>query len=95
MEVNDITMRATLRLVTPSRVAVILVVPTATPVAKPVELIVAVAGVALTHVTWELTSAVEPSEYVPMAVNCCVEPTARFAGVAGVTVIVDRRAAVC
>jgi hypothetical protein len=70
MEVRDITINAMLLLLIPSKVAVMLVVPAATPVAKPVELIVAVAGVALAHVTWELTSAVEPSEYVPIAVNC-------------------------
>jgi hypothetical protein len=89
MEVTDITIRVKLALVTPSRVAVMLVVPAVTPVVKPAELIVAVVEVSLAHVTRELRSAVEPSEYVPVAVNCCVEPTIRLAGVEGVTAMED------
>ena len=34
-------------------------------------------------------SPVEPSEYVPVAVNCWVEPTIKLAGEAGVTAIED------
>jgi hypothetical protein len=37
-------------------------------------LIVAVAGVELVHVAVEVTTAVEPSLYVAVAVNCCVAP---------------------
>ena len=44
MEVAASTVKSTLELVTPDRAAVILAVPAATPVAKPVEDIVAVAG---------------------------------------------------
>jgi len=34
-------------------------------------------------------STVEPSEYVPVAVNCWVEPIAKLSGVAGVTAMDD------
>jgi hypothetical protein len=47
--------------VTPLREAVTLVEPAATPVARPVELIVAVAALAVAQVTVELMFAVEPS----------------------------------
>ena len=56
------TAKLTAGLVIPSRVAVILAVPAATPVAKPVEEIVAVPVVSLAQVTCELMSMVEPSE---------------------------------
>src|SRR5256885_6408128 len=69
-------------------VAVICVVPAATPVASPPEAVmVAVAVVPDAHVTVVVMSAVELSLYVPVAVNCCVAPTFKFAGVAGVTAI--------
>ena len=79
------TVKVTAGLVIPSRVAAILAVPTARPVAKPLELIVAVDGVSVAQAAWELMSIVEPSEYVAVAVNCCVEPTVKLAGEAGVT----------
>ena len=63
----------------------IFVVPTATPVTKPLGEMVAVAGVSLVHVTSEVMSLVEPSIKIPVAVNCCVAPTAKFSGEAGVT----------
>ncbi len=56
--------------------AVILVVPTARAAAKPVVEIVAVAGVPLVKVTPVVKGAVEPSEKVPVAVNCSVKPLA-------------------
>jgi hypothetical protein len=62
-------------------------VPAATPVANPVALIVAVAGVPELQVTWLLTSLVEPLLSVAIATNCCVPATA-IDGVAGVTAIV-------
>ena len=65
--------------------AVIWVVPAATPVARPDAEIVAVAVVPDAQVTVELMSAVELSLNVPVAVNCCVAPTLRCAGDAGVT----------
>jgi hypothetical protein len=74
--------------------AVICVVPAATPVARPVFEIVAVPGVADVQVTVELMSAIELSLNVPVAVNCCVAPTLRDAGVTGVTAIEVRDIAV-
>ena len=51
IEVTSSTVKSTLGLVTPDRVAVIWAVPAATPVAKPVDEIVAVAVVSLDQVT--------------------------------------------
>ena len=68
----------------------ILVVPTATPVTKPLGEMVTVAGVSLIHVTSEVMSSIEPSVKIPVAVNCCVAPTAKFTGEAGVTEIEDK-----
>jgi hypothetical protein len=65
------TVKLTAGLVTTSgTVAVILVVPAAIPVAKPDDVIVAVVGVSLDHITSEVISSVEPSVKVPVAVNC-------------------------
>ena len=69
--------------------AVILAVPTAMAAAKPAEEIVAAAGVSLAQVTWELISAVEPSQLIPVTINCCVAPTASATGTAGATTIED------
>jgi len=73
--------------VTPLIAAVICVVPAATPVAKPDAEIVAVAGVPEAQVAVAVMSAVDASLKVAVAVNCCVEPTFRWAGGAGVTAI--------
>src|SRR4051794_12265173 len=54
----------------PLKRAVIVEVPGATPVARPVLLIVATAGEADAQVTWPVRSSVELSERVPMAWNC-------------------------
>src|SRR5262249_56588130 len=67
-------------------VAEIVAVPGAWAVARPEELITVTFGADDAHVTWLVTSFVLPSEYVPMAVNCCVPPTVTV-GFAGVTVI--------
>lgn len=56
--------------VIPSNVAVMFDVPVATPVASPAALMVATEGVADAQVTWAVTSCVELSENVPVAVNC-------------------------
>lgn len=77
-------------LVAPFRVAVISVLPAAMPVVIPNEDMVATVVSELAQVTTELISAVEPSEYVPIAVNCWEEPIGKFAGVFGVRVIEDR-----
>ena len=61
IEVTASTVKSTFGLVTPSKVAEKLADPAATPEAKPVEEIVAVAVVSLFQVTWLLMSAVVPS----------------------------------
>jgi hypothetical protein len=43
----------------------------------------------LTHVTWDVMSEVEPSENVPVAVNCWVEFIVKSTGDAGSTSIED------
>lgn len=72
-------------------------VPIANVDARPREpltlLIVAVAVVADNQVTWVVISAVEASEYVPVAVNCSGKPFATD-GVPGVTAIETRAALV-
>jgi hypothetical protein len=71
-------------------VAIIVVVPDDTAVAKPPGLlIVATVGVEEFHVAVAFTFCVLPSEYVPVAVNCCVPPTAMDA-LAGVTAMLIR-----
>jgi hypothetical protein len=65
-------------------VALIVVVPTATAVASPAALMVAVAGVPEAHVTLVVMFCVVPLLSVPVAVNCRVSPAA-IDKVAGVT----------
>jgi hypothetical protein len=69
-------------------VAVIVVGPAATAVASPEALIVALVVSDELHVADEVTFCVLLSEYVPVAVNCWVAPTA-ILGFAGVTAIED------
>jgi len=69
----------------PACAAVICVVPAVTPVAKPVLEIVAVACEEEFQVAVAEISAVDESLNVAVAVNCCVLPTFRCAGVPGVT----------
>src|SRR5258708_1463211 len=66
-------------------VAEIVEVPAPTAVAKPVALIVATPGVAEAH-TALVSTCVELSLNVPVAVNCCVAPLV-IEGIAGVTAI--------
>ena len=65
---------------TPAKVAVILLLPTASGVAKPLEfaalLIVAVTVLEELQVTVEVISFFVLSEYIPVAVNCFVAPSA-------------------
>ena len=82
-----IIFKATIGLVLPETVAVTFVLPTATPVATPAEFIVAIFVSELAHTTLDVMSLVEPSVYVPAAVNCKVNPTAKLGSVAGVTAI--------
>ena len=69
-------------------VAIIIDVPAATDVANPLEpaalLMVATEGVEEVHVTALVRFCIVLSEYVPVAVNCCVAP-AMMMGLAGVT----------
>jgi hypothetical protein len=70
----------------PPKVAVIVAVPTARPVATPGDTTVATARVPELHVTTLLMSTVVPSEYVPVATKVFVRPIGVEA-VAGVTAI--------
>src|SRR6266568_890698 len=82
---------------TPPKVAVIVVVPAATDVARPCDppalLIVATAVLDELQVTWVVRSCVVLSLKVPVAVNCCVVPFAML-GFVGVTPSEVRVAAV-
>ena len=71
------------------RVAVILVVPAVSVLAKPALLMVATAGVPEAQVTADVKSAVLLSWKVPVALNCCGEPAATL-GFTGVTAIDTR-----
>jgi hypothetical protein len=62
------------------------VLPAPTPLANPAELMVATAVAEDAQVTWPVMFCVLLSEYLPVAVNCCVPPVA-IVGFAGVTVI--------
>jgi len=77
----------TLRVVLPEmapEVALIVVVPTPAPDAKPAAVMVATAGVEEFHVTLAVRFCVLLSEKTPVAENCCVAPLAT-AALAGVT----------
>ena len=65
---------STVEPVTAPSVALIVLVPAATPVASPPAVIVATAVVADAHVTWLVRFCVLLSLNVPVAVNCCVVP---------------------
>ena len=75
---------------TPSLAAVTVAVPGATPVASPPLLTVATDGLDELQLTCVVISCLPPSEYVPVAVNCWVEPT----NMPGVVVIEDKVAEV-
>jgi hypothetical protein len=74
--------------VVPPRAAAMLLLPALTPVASPPALIVAIAVFDELQVTWVVMFCAVLSEYVPVAVNCCVAPTwiAEFAGVTAIEV---------
>lgn len=55
---------------TPFSAAVMVQVPAATPVARPLVLMLAQAALEEVHATCVVRSEVEPSEYLPVAVNC-------------------------
>lgn len=72
--------------VTPPLAALIVLVPAATAVARPVELMVAWAVFEELQVTLPVRFCVEPSVKVPVAMNCWVVPSG-MEGLAGVTAI--------
>src|SRR5215469_18109053 len=88
-----VTVSTSIGEVTPSRLAVMLLVPVPTAVASPAALIVATVVVAEFQVTCAVRSVTDPSEYIPVAVNCCVRPFG-MDGLPGVTAIVCSVAAV-
>jgi hypothetical protein len=70
-------------------VAVMVVVPAAAAVARPVLSIVATDVSDESQVTCVVISKIVASEYVPMALNCWVAPT-NMVGLAGITTMEDR-----
>src|SRR5271166_4381095 len=74
-------------------VALIVVLPALSAEARPPPLIVAVVVLDDAHVTLAVRFCVELSEYVPVAVNCCVPPAATD-GFTGVTAMDTSVAAV-
>jgi len=87
METNtgDVTVRVVVPLMLPEA-AWMVVLPVATPAAKPAPLIVATAVFVELQVTELVRFCVLPSLYVPVAVNCWLIPLATD-GVTGVTAI--------
>jgi hypothetical protein len=83
--VVDVTVRVVLPEILPE-VAVMVVVPAATAVARPLLLTVATDVLDEVQVTCVVISWLEPSEYVPKAANWWVNSTGTL-GVAGVTEI--------
>ena len=70
--------------VLPLKAAVMVAVPAATPVARPLLLIVATSVFDELQITCVLISWLVPSEYMPEAANCLVFPTGTL-GLLGVT----------
>src|SRR5580658_5307524 len=87
VSVGPVTVRVAVPVTVPTiapKDAEIVLVPAATPVANPPLVIVAVTVLDEVHVASEVRFCVLPLLYVPVAVNCCVPPTA-IEAVAGVT----------
>lgn len=76
--------------VTPDKLAVIVVVPTATDVANPIEpavlLMAATPGLDECQATVAVISCVEASVNVPVAVNCWVFPSTMLVLVGAITI---------
>ncbi len=89
MEVSGITVRLTDELAIPTMDALIFVLPGSMPKASPDSLMVHMEEFELVHVTTEVIFLVEPSQYVPVAVNCWVAPTPNVSDGAGDTVMED------
>lgn len=73
-EITAVTVNAKLFDVIPFWAALILVEPMATPVARPVELMLPFPGIELAQVAVLVRFWVLPSLKVPVAVNCSVSP---------------------
>ncbi len=70
----EVTVKVVLPEILPE-VAVMIAVPAATAVTRPLLLTVATDGFDELQVTCVVISLIVPYEYMPMAVNCCVTPT--------------------
>jgi hypothetical protein len=88
--VAEFTVRVVLPEIVPE-VAVMVAVPAARAVTKPLLLMVATDVFDELQVTWVAILKLVPSEYVPVAVNCWVTP-AGMLGLAGVRDMEDRTA---
>jgi len=87
--VAEVTVRGVLPEINPE-VAVMVAVPAATAVAKPVLLTVAADGLEELQVTCLVMSKLVPSEYAPEAANCWVAPK----GILGLAWVTDMEARV-
>jgi len=93
IEDNTATGNIIAGLVTPDKDAVMFELPVAIALAKPVVDIATILELELAQVTVEVISAVELSEYVPVALNCKVKPTDKVSGESGVIAIDDNTGA--
>ena len=95
-DMEDRVAEVTVRVLSPEinpEAAVMVVVPVATAVARPLRSTVATDGLEELQVTCEVMSKLVPSEYAPEALNCCVASWG-MPGLAGATDMEDRVAAV-
>jgi hypothetical protein len=86
--VEEVTVKGVLPDIFPD-VAVIVVEPGATAVARPPLLIVATEVSKELQLTLAVRSWLDPSEYLPVAINCSVTPAGTL-GCAGVTTMKER-----
>jgi hypothetical protein len=81
----DTTVKPTGALGTPPQLAVMLLEPTARPIARPGDVMLATPADDEPHEAEVVTSRLLPFEKCAVAVNCWVRPIGRLAGVAGAT----------
>ncbi len=86
--VAEFTSRVVVPEILPEVAVITVPVPTATAVATPLLFILTMEALDELQVTRAVISRLDPSEYVPVAVNACVTPTG-ILGVAGVTAMED------
>ena len=89
MDNNFTTGKVTAWLLISSKDALISVLPGTIPVTTPLAEMVAISVSELAQVTRDVMSAVDPSEYVPVAVNCCREPMCKLFGSDGLKAMDD------